>query len=89
MNARAADFNLEKVKLTKNKANQKTLSMTMLVIMIFYLVAECWSARMMVSRQEVRLRVLDREVSQRDFKTARSYLHMIIHESDIGFNCTQ
>lgn len=83
MNARAADFNLEKVKLTKNKANQKTLSM------IFYLVAECWSARMMVSRQEVRLRVRDREVSQRDFKSARSYLHMIIHESDIGFNCTQ
>ena len=45
---------------------------------LYYLVAECWSARMIVSRQEVRLSVRDREVSQRDFKSARSYLR--IHE---------
>ena len=42
--------------------------------MIDYLVAECWSARMIVSRHEVRLSVRDREVSQRVFKSARSYL---------------
>ena len=41
-----------------------------------YLVAECWSARIMVSRHEVRLKVRDREASHRDFKSARSYLHI-------------
>ena len=56
----------------------------MKVILIYYLVAECWSARMMVSRQEVRLSVRDKEVSQRDFKSARSYLYMVIHESYHG-----
>ena len=38
--------------------------------------AECWSARMIVSRHEVRLKVRDREASHRDFKSARSYLHI-------------
>ena len=49
-------------------------------MIIYYLVAECWSARMIVSRQEVRLSVRDREVSQRAFKSARSYLY-ITYES--------
>ena len=51
--------------------------------MIYYLVAECWSARMIVSRHEVRLSVRDREVSQRVFKSARSYLG-ITHQSTYG-----
>ena len=47
-----------------------------MIMMKYYLVAECWSARIIVSRQEVRLSVRDKEVSQRVFKSARSYLHI-------------
>ena len=61
--------------------------MIAMIMMKYYLVAECWSARIIVSRQEVRLSVRDKEVSQRVFKSARSYLH-ITQESCNNFNCT-
>jgi hypothetical protein len=40
------------------------------------LVAECWSARMMVSRQEARVTDRASAASHSDFRSARSYLEV-------------
>ena len=61
------------------------------MMMKYYLVAECWSARIIVSKQEVRLSVFDKEVSQRIFKSAKSYLYRThkSYESFIRIYCRE